>query len=194
MKIILTRHGETDWNTRKIIQGSADIPLNETGYQQASLLARRLKNGPYQIEHIFTSKQLRASATAGIVSEVLHLPCTVMEGLEEMNLGLWEGLSWPQVSERYPAEYELWYHNRRYTKTPEGECYQDVLERFMAALLTISQTAYQEVLVVTHSANIMTFLSHLNHTPFHEMVTRYKTQNTALLEISSEDLKQAALS
>lgn len=188
MKMIITRHGETDWNTRKIIQGSTDTPLNATGLQQAETLAETLSQSSWHIQCIYTSRLIRALDTARIVADRLKLPCTVLDGLEEMNLGQWEGLSWKEVTERYPDHYNLWYEKRRYTKTPDGESYQDVLVRFHGALKKICACGLNEVLVVTHSANIMTLLSYLNSTPFHEMVNRYKPQNTALITLESSQL------
>lgn len=185
MKIILTRHGETDWNNRKIIQGSTDTMLNETGLMQAASLAETLTGSAYHIQHIYTSRLKRAYDTADIVSQRLSLPCTIIDGLEEMNLGLWEGMSWKEAAQRYPEHYSLWHEKRRYTRPPEGESYQDVLERFHGALKRVCAMGLQEVLVVTHSANIMTLLSYLNKTPFHEMVVRYKPQNTSLITLES---------
>lgn len=188
MKIIITRHGETDWNTRKIIQGSTDTPLNAAGLQQAEALAETLSGDSWHIQHIYTSRLIRALDTAQIVANRLKLPCTVLNGLEEMSLGQWEGLSWKEVTERYPQHYSLWHEKRRHTRTPDGESYQNVLVRFHGALKKVSACGLDEVLVVTHSANIMTLLSYLNQTPFHEMVNRYKPQNTALIVLESSRL------
>lgn len=194
MKVLLVRHGETDWNVKKKIQGSTDIPLNEVGREQAGRLAEELLCKRDEIEGIYTSCLSRASETAEIIAKRLNKECFVLKGVEEINFGLWEGLSWEQVEEGFPREYQVWRENRRYQKPPRGESYQELLERVVPALQKLLREKEEsqetrDVVVVTHSADIMSLLSFLNDTPFHEMVKRYKTANTAVIELESEILK-----
>lgn len=184
MNLIITRHGETDWNVQKRAQGSRDIPLNETGLQQAYTLAQKLKQGP-QPTKIYTSKQLRAKVTAQIVAKELEIPYEEVEGLEEMNLGLWEGLSWPQIEAQYPAEFERWINNRRYEPAPQGESYQDTLERVLPAINVILKCGQENVLIVTHSAIIMALMAYLNGTPFETMRQQYTLGNAEVMELNS---------
>lgn len=190
MKILLVRHGETDWNVQKKIQGSTDIPLNENGRKQAEKLAETLFERKESIAGIYTSKLKRAAQTAGIIAENLQKECIAIPGLEEINFGLWEGLTWEQVEEKFPKEYEAWRENRRYQRPPRGESYQNLLERVLPALQKLVEEQKEEgdMVVVTHSADIMTLMSFLKDTPFHEMVKRYKTANTAVIEIESETI------
>lgn len=205
MKVLLVRHGETDWNVAKKIQGSTDIPLNETGINQAEKLAETLAMRNIPIQGIYTSKLKRAADTARIAAEKLGVVCKVLEGIEEINFGLWEGISWDEVAEKFPEEYRVWRQNRRYEHPPKGESYQELLERVVKALQKLIRELYQEdinlqtekhqkekqegdIVVVTHSADIMTLMSAIYDTPFHEMVKRYKTENTAVIEIESEVL------
>lgn len=191
MKILLVRHGETDWNVQKKIQGKTDIPLNEAGINQAQELAEKLAVWKRQIIGIYTSRLKRAAKTAEIIAKRLGKEYKETDGLEEIDLGLWEGLSWEQAAERFPEEYKIWHDNRRYTRSPEGESYQELLERFLPALQKIVRDKQGEdgdVVIVTHSADIMTFMSCLNDTPFYEMVKRYKTANAAVIEIEAENI------
>ena len=77
MRLFFARHGETDWNAQKLIQGSTDIELNENGLAQAHALAKALAGTGIQC--VYTSKLKRASVTAGIVAEALGIPCIVRE-------------------------------------------------------------------------------------------------------------------
>ena len=205
MKILLVRHGETDWNVQKRIQGSTDIPLNETGIRQAEKLAETLAKRDTPIRGIYTSRLKRAADTARIAAEKLGIEWMVLEGIEEINFGLWEGISWEEVAERFPVEFQVWKQNRRYEHPPKGESYQELLVRVVEALKKLikelctedknletenqgKENCEGDIVVVTHSADIMTLMSAIYDTPFHEMVKRYKTENTAVIEIESEVL------
>ncbi len=185
MKLIMVRHGETDWNLRKKIQGSNDIELNKTGIMQANELGTAILESEYKIAKVFTSKQKRAERTAQIVSEKIGVDYLVMEGLEEMSLGLWEGLNWTEVENHYPVEYEKWRANRRYIRTPQGESYQDLLDRLLPAMEEIVSGEEGDILVVSHSAVIMCLLAYLKETPFEKMVRDYPVNNAELIEIDT---------
>lgn len=88
-KFYYVRHGQTDWNLNKRLQGNADIPLNETGIEQAYEAKEKLAGEP--ISAIFTSPLQRARKTADIVNEALQCPVVEIEGLKECNFGPNEG-------------------------------------------------------------------------------------------------------
>lgn len=186
MKFLMIRHGETSWNAEKKIQGSTDIPLNEAGVAQAQALGEQLLEQGNCIERIYTSAQIRARQTARILSDRLGLEMRVLKGLEEMRLGLWEGLNWDEVAQRYPEEFGRWKKERRYVPAPRGESYQNVLERVVPALRKVARAESGDVLIVTHSAVIMSLLSCINDTPFQEMIVRYRTQNCTVVEVESD--------
>ena len=195
MKLFLTRHGETDWNLRRRIQGSTDTDLNESGRRQAVQLAESLLLSPDRPEIVYTSGLKRARETAEIAAGRLQVPCVVHEGLGEINFGLWEGLTWDQVEERYPELYTIWHTDRRYGHPPEGESYLGLLNRVLPALRDIirregGSDSGRRVLVVTHSAVIMSLLSHLNRTPFDEMVKRYRTENAQIIALDAKRLEE----
>ena len=79
MILYFVRHGETDWNVKKKIQGKTDVPLNENGKQQAKELADMLldrkKEGTLQVVRAYTSPQLRAAQTAQEAAIALDIPC-----------------------------------------------------------------------------------------------------------------------
>lgn len=185
MKLYLTRHGETDWNLQNRIQGQTDTLLNEKGRDQAKELANRLKEG-YGIKTIYTSRQKRAKETAEVIGETIHVTPIVKDGLEEISLGRWEGYTWRQVREQFPEEYQAWYLNRRYQVPPEGESYQQLLDRLLPALSDIFDENEENVLAVAHSAVIMTLMSDIYNTPFEEMAKNYKTGNAGIVEIDPE--------
>ena len=185
MKLYLIRHGQTDWNKAGKIQGSCDIELNANGLMQAEALCRKFKEENTPITRIYTSKQKRAYQTAALLSKATNLEMIAMEGLQEVNLGLWEGLSWSEVRDQYPTEYEAWYHNRRYDKSHNGESYQEVVERATNAIHTIIKENNNDIAIVTHNAVIMCLQCYLTDTPFEEMKS-FKSTNTAVTVIDSD--------
>lgn len=189
MKLFLIRHGQTDWNIKGKIQGSCDIELNDTGIIQAEELGNKILENKYKFSKIYSSPQRRAIKTAEILSKVTNVEYISIEGLEEINLGEWEGLSWAEVKEKYSTEYKEWYINRRYTKPPKGESYQDMLQRVLTSIYKIINENCDNVVIVTHSAVIMCIQCYLTNTPFDEM-TKFKTDNTSITEIDSDLLMQ----
>jgi len=187
-KLYLVRHGETDWNIKNKIQGQTDIELNEKGRQQASELAEKIAGEDYRIGSIYTSLKKRAYETAHIIGDKLGMEPKVQPGLEEICMGKWEGYRWKQVRELFPQEYQAWHSNRRYQVPPEGESYQQLLDRLLPALNGIVEERQGNPLVVTHSAVIMTLLSYLNDTPFEDMAANYKTGNVGIVEVDAQML------
>lgn len=193
MKIYFVRHGETEWNVKKKIQGKTDIPLNENGKEQAKALAKKLAEKKLPAVKVYTSPQLRAAETAQAVADELGLVCEKLDDLREMDLGEWEGLNWDIIKEEYKDIYPYWNEHRRYAKTPGGECYNDVLERTLDALAYILSKESEDVLVVTHSAILMSLGCYLARLPFDEdkMVRRFKTKNAEVVEIEAEAIREA---
>lgn len=188
MKFYIVRHGETDWNLENKIQGQTDTDLNDNGRKQAEELADRVARELSGIKKIYSSRQKRALETAQIIGRRLSVSPIVYQGLEEINLGKWEGYTWRQVREEFKEEYQVWHQNRRYQVPPDGESYQQLLDRLLPALDDIVRKEGQDVLIVTHSAVIMTLMSYVYDTPFEDMARLYKTGNASIVELDTEFL------
>ncbi|WP_112179862.1 MULTISPECIES: alpha-ribazole phosphatase [Paraliobacillus] len=184
MKLYLIRHGQTDWNIVGTIQGSKDVELNSTGISQAEELSKKIVETDYSFSKVYSSHQKRATKTAKILSDTTKTECIEIKGLEEINLGEWEGLSWAEIQKVYPSEFSEWYKNRRNTKPPGGESYQEMLMRVLKTLRKIVDSNEENILIVTHSAVIMCLQCYLTNTPFEEM-TKFKTDNMSITEIDS---------
>lgn len=101
--LYLVRHGETDWNRARKIQGSTDIALNDTGREQAKATGRLLSRRRW--DGIVSSPLSRAAETARIIAEQLRLPePTLLDALIERNYGEAEGLTGDELLERFPGE------------------------------------------------------------------------------------------
>jgi uncharacterized phosphatase len=148
--IYLVRHGETDWNKQHRIQGSTDIPLNDTGRGQAAatgrLLARRSWDG------IYASPLSRAFETAEIVGEALGLAPKPAPPLVERGYGDVEGLTGDEIDERFPGE----------TPVPGRETREEVARRVIPAIVAIAERhPGQSIIIVSHGGVIRTVLNEI---------------------------------
>lgn len=184
MLLHFIRHGQTDWNVLGRIQGSHDSELNETGKKQAQELTKHVLETGIKFSKIYSSKQKRAHKTAMILSEGTCVDCITVEGLEEIRFGDWEGLTWDEVRETYPKEYEQWLQDRRFTKSVNGESYQELMERVIAALHKIITQSSGDVAIVTHGAVIMCLQCYITNTPFDEM-RKFQAENASIIQIDS---------
>lgn len=148
MKIILLRHGETDWNFQQKYQGHRDIPLNARGREQAQKVARTIIDE--NIEAVYSSDLSRARETAEIIAGYFELPVIIDPRLREFSFGEWEGKTFNEVYHEYPVEYHDWYENTMDFKVPGGESMRQLLERVWLALRDISRRHSGTVLVVAH--------------------------------------------
>ncbi len=121
-QIILIRHGETAWNVERRLQGHIDIGLNEAGEQQAHALGKALRST--KIEAVISSDLLRARQTAqAVVSDNLdarNLSMRLDEQLRERCFGGFEGLTYPELQQRYPTEYAAWIAREVDAQLPVG--------------------------------------------------------------------------
>lgn len=189
MKLLFVRHGETDWNRQEKIQGSTDTDLNEAGLHQAEELGKAFEKEAHKIRKVYTSRLKRAKVTAEMIAKHLGATVEVLDGLEELNLGLWEGLSWSEVKARYPKEFAAFAADRRYTRIPEGESYQMMLDRLLFALKVVINEEEEEILLVSHSAVIRGLMTYLAGIPFEEMM-QFKIPNLSVYEVNSEEIRK----
>jgi probable phosphoglycerate mutase len=102
-RICLIRHGETDWNVTRRIQGQTDIPLNEKGRSQA--LAMALKAAPYRFSAIYSSDLCRALETAKLLAKDRGLEVGTLPSLRERHYGLFQGITADEGSKNHPEAY-----------------------------------------------------------------------------------------
>jgi probable phosphoglycerate mutase len=148
-ELILIRHGQTHLNRGPFFQGQIDVPLNELGLAQADRLAARLAGE--HIDVLLCSDLLRTRQTADPASQRLALPATAQAALREQHFGLFEGLSFDEVDERYPQAWRGWLRHDPAYEVPGGESVMRFHERVTGALREIARThAGRRIAVVTH--------------------------------------------
>ncbi|MCY4018577.1 MAG: histidine phosphatase family protein [Chloroflexi bacterium] len=156
-KVLLIRHGETDFNRERRLQGVMQIPLNERGRNQAHSVARYLKG--LSIDALYTSPILRAHETAEIIGNCIGLPPHSDERLREIEFGLFEGLTFGEVEDLFPAAHHNWSTGYLAFKAPEGESRHDVQRRMRAAWDDLTANAdHKTIALVSHGSAIAIFL------------------------------------
>lgn len=156
-KILLIRHGETDWNAEERWQGFAPTELNALGHSQAAALAKYLAQRP--IRAIYSSDLPRTWQTAVPLAQVLGLEPQPDERWREINLGIFQGLTHLEMEQQYPHEIaarkaDLW----GYTY-PQGESRRELGNRARAAWdFVVANTDGEEVAIITHGGTIRTLL------------------------------------
>ncbi|MGF6776489.1 histidine phosphatase family protein [Paraburkholderia sp. GAS334] len=123
-QVLFIRHGETDWNRIKRIQGHIDIPLSTSGIEQAHKLAERLAGEAKQgarLDAIYSSDLTRAQQTAQPIADVLGMSLQLREGLRERSYGAFQGHDSDEISVRFPDEYAHWQTRDPGFAPPDGE-------------------------------------------------------------------------
>lgn len=153
----LLRHGQTPMSVQKRYAGSSDVPLTDVGVQQAAAAAKRL--APVGLGAIVSSPLLRAVQTAQQVAAVTGVAVVTDDGFRETDFGSWEGLTFAEVRERWPAETAAWLADPEIAP-PGGESFTDVSARVTAAVhRVLAARGGQTVLIVSHVTPIKTLVA-----------------------------------
>jgi probable phosphoglycerate mutase len=157
-QILLARHGETAWNALGKLQGHTDIPLNDTGRNQARALASGF--GAAGITAVWTSDLARARETGEIVATTLGLAAPAVDPeLRERRFGVFEGLTRHECESQHPEAWQAWHAQ---TGTPPGgEPRAEAATRLARALGRIAATEGGPVLVISHGAVMRLWLMEL---------------------------------
>ena len=148
-QLILIRHGQTEWNEERRMQGHSDSPLTQTGVLQARLLARRLAQMKFAA--LYSSDSGRAHDTARSIAEITGHDVIVDSRLRERHFGVFEGLTGPEIQVRHPEAYTRWRSRDPAYVVPGGESALAFRERAQGCLHEIAMRHAQElVVVVTH--------------------------------------------
>jgi broad specificity phosphatase PhoE len=150
MRLIIVRHGESEWNRIGRYQGQADAPLSDLGLRQAEALAGRLQREPLDV--IFTSPLQRAAKTAeAIARHHPEVPFEQASALMEIDHGEWAGLMADEVIARYGAGLREWRAHPSRSQMPGGESFSNILKRVLDFKDQLCKDFHtRNVLVSTH--------------------------------------------
>ena len=183
--LFLIRHGETEWNKILRYQGQTDIDLNETGFNQARLLSKRLKDE--KIDRIYSSDLKRAANTAAIVAKPHDLKLIKEKKLREICFGEWEGMNYEEISEKYPEIYKEWRNDPVSVPPPEGETFLEFQKRIIYIINKIKDLhAGERVAIVAHGGTIRVYLAHILGMPLKEN-RKLSIHNTSISRLKIYD-------
>lgn len=189
MKIYFVRHGETDWNKERKIQGQVDIPLNEFGRHLARETAKGLRDVPFDV--CFTSPLGRARETAQIILQGRDVPILEDKRILEMNFGVLEGKCCSKEGWDVPDSFQMFFDDPVHYQAPEGgEDFQAVRERtgdFLNWLFAQEQYRDSTVLVTTHGAAMAGLLNNLKKKPLAEYWGVGVHKNCGVTEVDVTD-------
>jgi glucosyl-3-phosphoglycerate phosphatase len=184
-RLIVWRHGNTDWNAAGRFQGQADVPLNDLGRRQAERSARTL--AALRPAAIVASDLRRAADTAAALSAVTGLVAAHDERLRERFFGEWQGLTRAEIEARHPAGIARW---RAGEDVVGGgvETLDDLGKRVSEAFQDAAALAPGGVVVVaTHGAAARQGLAHLLGWPGEQVRTLRALRNCHWIELTLED-------
>ena len=152
MKLYITRHGKTLWNTEGRLQGCLDSSLTKEGIEKAMELSKRLSE--FNINAIFSSDLKRAKDTAYYIKANNDYFMMYLPELREMSFGDWEGLTISQVQSDYKEQFDNFEKNPLIYDNKGGENFETLIKRVSDGLSKITDLGFENSLIVTHGITV----------------------------------------
>jgi probable phosphoglycerate mutase len=191
-RVYLVRHGATTLSAEDRFAGAVDVPLSDTGREQATRLGERLEGEP--ITAAYASPMSRTVETAKLIIASHELEVQKIDGLREIAHGRWEQRTRAEVEREFPEEYRRWEHDP-YTFAPAGgETGLQVVARALPAVLAIVERHQgSRILIVSHKATIRLLISSILGFDPRKYRDRLDQSPAALNVIDFKDLDHARL-
>jgi len=157
--VYLMCHGDSRQDDVRRYIGQTDLPLNQTGIEQAKYWQRRLSS--VSLYRIYCSDLVRSLETARIIAQKRGMSTCSLPELREIHLGSWEGLSVTEVRQRFPGEYEKRGENFPNYRPPDGESFSDLRRRIVPVFERIVSEMEGNVLILGHAGVNRTILCHV---------------------------------
>ncbi|NQX49601.1 histidine phosphatase family protein [Paenibacillus tritici] len=157
--IYITRHGQTEWNVQKRMQGHQDSELTPLGVQQAEWLSRGLQG--VHLDAVYASSSTRALRTAEIIRGERTLLLTACDEFKEIGMGVWEGRDSAELELQYPEQHLFFWGDPEQFSVEGSETFAAVQERALRKLREIIDLhAGGTVLIVTHTVVIKVLMAY----------------------------------
>ncbi|MEU6646519.1 histidine phosphatase family protein [Saccharomonospora sp. NPDC046836] len=159
-RLVLWRHGETDFNAAGRMQGHLDSALTEVGWNQARFAAPALAR--FEPDLVIASDLRRATDTATVLTDAIGVPLRIDKRLRETHLGVWQGLTGAEVDAKSPGERDRWAMDATWAP-PGGESRTDVAQRAAEVVTDLldDDDHYDTVLFAAHGGLIVALTAHL---------------------------------
>jgi broad specificity phosphatase PhoE len=166
IKLYVTRHGETEWNLEKRMQGWKDSPLTQKGVQNARQLGYRLQD--IHFNTVYSSPSNRALQTAQtIVGKTEEI--RIDDDLREIGMGDWEGQKQEDIQADYPEAFHSFWNTPHLFESSNGETFEQLQDRVVKFLEKIQLHQGETVLVVTHTVFIKSLLAYCKGLPISKL-------------------------
>lgn len=187
--LYLIRHGATEGNHEKRYKGSIDVPISQEGIEQvrrtAEFIRAELQGG--SLSAVYSSPLSRALNSAELIAAHYGLEPVVDDNLRERHFGIWEGMTFAEIREKYPVEFKGWADNPLEHSPVEGESSIAVRDRIVPAVEEIvSRHSDEEIAIVAHGGVNRVILCHLLGMPL-EYMFRIEQDNAAVSIIKFHD-------
>lgn len=163
MEIYIVRHGETVWNEKNLLQGSADIELNGFGREAAGETGRRLE--AVHFDAIYSSPLIRAYETACLIRGYRNIQIIRDERLKELNFGVNEGKNFKELLRDESSPFHYFFKNPKLYKAPEkGESLEHICGRaaeFLTEVIEPQADVFSRVMIVAHGAMNKALMCHV---------------------------------
>ena len=158
-KLILIRHGQTDWNLERRYQGITDTGLNDEGIREAQKVKEALSSE--RVDKVYSSDRKRALDFANLVFGGMAVEA--MAAFREIGFGAFEGLTYEEIMKRYPDAYVAWIKDPLKVLIPQGESVGSVKDRvFNAIHKIVNENKGKTLAIVTHAGPIAVIMHKLS--------------------------------
>lgn len=189
MRLYIVRHGETDWNKKRKIQGQVDIPLNEFGKHLAAETGKGLEQVEFSL--CISSPLKRAKETAELILGGKDVPIVTDKRIEEMAFGIWEGKCCSKEGWDLPEEFRKFFDDPEHYQAPEGgEDFYMMRERvasFLTELYQKEDCQKKNILITTHGAALCGMINCMKGLPVSEYWGMGVHKNCAVTEVEVTD-------
>jgi len=163
IRVVLWRHGQTDWNVENRFQGHSDIPLNKVGHYQASEAAKVL--AALRPDRIISSDLIRAQETAAPLAGLTDIKVEINPNLRETDGGLWEGKLASENRATHGELFANWYEGGDEPAGVTGERRSDVAKRAVAVIEKETTNFSGTIVFVTHGGTVRSVLGSILKLP-----------------------------
>jgi probable phosphoglycerate mutase len=188
-RLYLIRHGQTEWNVAKRMQGRLDSPLTSAGRTQAAIHGRLLSEVA-SLEQLVVSPSGRTRETACILNSHVRAPMRHDEALMERDCGEWSGLTIEEIERHFPEAWEARQEDPFYHRPPGGENHEDLVRRARPLLTELLSGNGAEVGLVTHGVMSRAIVTHLlDLTPMEAVGVRHPNDLVYRLDFSPDGVQ-----
>ncbi len=157
--VYVTRHGETEWNVAKRMQGRKNSALTENGILQAKQLGEWMKD--LSIHAIYSSPSERTLHTAELIKGERDIPIIGDEHFYEISMGIWEGQTIDDIERQYPDDIQLFWYEPHLFQSTSGENFEAVHKRVIEGMqILLEKHKGESILIVSHAAAAKLLVGH----------------------------------